>query len=201
MRNMHLPTVVYALAQLCSAACIPFDQALRHIGETQCVTGKVVRVEIGVKGVRYLDFCEDYRLCPFSVVVFSYDLKNVGDVRELTGKVVEIRGEVKEHDDRAEIILESRSQLGGEAASLPAMPKNFDVEQRGNFSPGISRAHNRTIRKKKAFQLCRPNFLKTLRTDAVLGHKDQKPLTAVYAEFAKKDQTSRSLCVLGDLCG
>jgi len=84
MLNMHLPTVVYALAQLCSAACIPFDQALRHIGETQCV------------------------------------------------------------------ILESRKQLGGEAASLPAMPKNFDVEQRGNFSPGQFRAaHNRTIRKKK----------------------------------------------------
>ena len=150
MRNIHLPIVVCALAQLCSSACIPFDQAQRHIGETQCVTGKIVRVEAGAKGVHYLDFCEDYRLCPFSVVVFSYDLKNVGDVRELTGKVVEIRGEVKEYDDRAEIILESRKQLGGEAASLPPMPKNFDVEQRGNFSPGQFRApHNRTIRKKK----------------------------------------------------
>jgi hypothetical protein len=150
MRNIHLPIVVCALAQLCSSACIPFDQALRHIGETQCVTGKIVRVEAGAKGVHYLDFCEDYRLCPFSVVVFSYDLKNVGDVRELAGKVVEIRGEVKEYDDRAEIILESRKQLGGEAASLPPMPKNFDVQQRGNFSPGQFRApHNRTIRKKK----------------------------------------------------
>jgi len=69
---------------------------------------------------------------------------------QLTGKVVEIRGEVKEYDDRAEIILESRKQLGGEAPSLPAMPKNFDVEQRGNFSPGQFRApHNRTARKKK----------------------------------------------------
>lgn len=150
MRNMHLPIVVGVLAQLCSSACIPFDQARRHIGETQCVTGKIVRVEAGAKGVHYLDFCEDYRLCPFSVVVFSYDLKNVGDVRELAGKVVEIRGEVKEYDDRAEIILESRKQLGGEAASLPPMPKNVDVEQRGNFSPGQFRApHNRTIRKKK----------------------------------------------------
>jgi hypothetical protein len=150
MGNIHLPIVVCALAQLSSSACIPFDQARRHIGETQCVTGRVVRVEAGAKGVHYLDFCEDYRLCLFSVVVFSYDLKNVGDVRELAGKVVEIRGEVKEYDDRAEIILESRKQLGGEAASLPPMPKNFDVEHRGNFSPGQFRApHNRTIRKKK----------------------------------------------------
>jgi hypothetical protein len=150
MSSMRLPIVVCALAQLCASACIPFDQAQRHIGETQCVTGKVVRVEAGAKGVHYLDFCEDFRLCPFSVVVFAYDLKNVGDVRELAGKVVEIRGEVKEYDDRAEIILESRKQLGGEAASLPPMPKNFDVEQRGNFSPGQFRApHNRSPRKKK----------------------------------------------------
>ncbi len=27
-----------------SAACIPFDQAQKHIGETQCVSGKVLRV-------------------------------------------------------------------------------------------------------------------------------------------------------------
>jgi hypothetical protein len=106
---------------LCSSACIPFDQAQRHIGETQCATGKVLRVETGAKGVHYLDFCEDYRLCPFAVVVFSYDLKNVGDVRELAGKVVEIHGEVKEYDDRAEIILESRKQLGGDAASLAVL--------------------------------------------------------------------------------
>ena len=147
---MRLPIVVCALAQLCASACIPFDQAQRHIGETQCVTGKILRIETGTKGVHYLDFCEDFRLCPFSVVVFAYDLKNVGDVRELAGKVVEIRGEVKEYEERAEIILESRKQLGGEAAALPPMPKNFDVEQRGNFSPGQFRApHNRSPRKKK----------------------------------------------------
>lgn len=154
MRNMHLPIVVCTLAQLCSSACIPFDQARHHIGETQCVTGKIVRVEAGAKGVHYLDFCEDYRLCSFSVVVFSYDLRNVGDVRELASKVVEIHGEVKEYDDRAEIILESRKRLGGEGASLPPMPKNFAVEQHGNFSPGQFRAPpNRTIRKKKGHSL------------------------------------------------
>jgi hypothetical protein len=150
MRKVSLPITICALAQLSGSVCIPFDQAQRHIGETQCITGKVVRVEAGAKGVHYLDFCEDYRLCPFSVVVFSYDLKNVGDIRELAGKVVEIRGEVKEYDDRAEIILESRKQLGGDAAALPPMPKNFDVEQRGNFSPGQFRAPRaRSTRKKR----------------------------------------------------
>jgi hypothetical protein len=59
-----------------AAACLPIDQALNHLGETQCVTGKVVRVTSGAGGVYYLDFCEDFRLCPFSVIVFSHDMKN-----------------------------------------------------------------------------------------------------------------------------
>ena len=132
------------------AACVPFDQARKHIGETECVSGKVLRVEAGSRGVHYLDFCEDYGSCPFSVVVFSSDLKNVGDVRHLEGKAIEIRGEVKEYDGRAEIILESARQLGGEAVRLPPLPKMFDVEQKGHFSAGRSRAAKRpTTRRKK----------------------------------------------------
>lgn len=138
------------LASASTAQCVPFDQARRHIGETECISGRVVRVETGSRGVHYLDFCEDYRLCPFSVVVFPYDMKNVGDVRELAGKLIEIHGEVKEYDGRAEIILESSRQLSGEAAKIPPLPKNFDVEQRGNFSPGQFRApHSRKTYKKK----------------------------------------------------
>ena len=140
--------VLFPLPSL--AACIPFDQARQHIGETQCVSGKVLRVESGSGGVHYLDFCEDYGSCSFSVVVFSSDLKRVGDVSQLAGKTVEIRGEVKEYDGRAEIILESARQLGGEAVRLPPLPKMFDVEQKGHFSAGQSHAAKRpTTRKKK----------------------------------------------------
>ncbi|HZQ20001.1 MAG TPA: hypothetical protein VFA90_14890 [Terriglobales bacterium] len=132
------------------ASCIPFDQARNHLGETQCVTGKVVRVKEGNRGVRFLDFCEDYRLCTFTVVVFPYDLKSIGDVRELAGRLVEIRGEIKDYDDRAEIVLENSKQLSGAAMHLPPLPKSFDVEQRGHFSAGSSRApHASTKHKKK----------------------------------------------------
>ena len=107
-------------------------------------------MESGSGGVHYLDFCEDYGSCSFSVVVFSSDLKRVGDVSQLEGKTVEIRGEVKEYDGRAEIILESARQLGGEAVRLPPLPKMFDVEQKGHFSPGQSHApRRRSTRKKK----------------------------------------------------
>jgi len=131
------------------ADCVPFDQAPKHIGETHCVTGKVVRVQASRKA-HYLDFCEDYRLCPFSVVIFAHDLKNIGDVRQLAGKMIEIRGEIKEYNDRAEIILDSRKQLSGQAAMLPPLPRSFDVEQRGHFSAGTFRSKkSRATSKKK----------------------------------------------------
>jgi hypothetical protein len=144
-------------------ACIPFDQARNHLGETQCVSGKVIRVKEGNRGVRFLDFCEDYRLCTFTVVIFPYDLKKIGDVRELAGKMIEIRGEVKEYDDRAEIVLENSNQLGGEAMRLSPLPKNFDVEERGHFSPGSSHAPRaRSTHKKKG----RPTLPAELPDDA-----------------------------------
>ena len=145
-----IPLVLVLLSVYSLGACLPVDQARNHLGETHCVTGKVIRVEAGSGGVHYLDFCEDYRLCPFSVVIFAHDMKNVGDVSQLAGKIIEIRGEIKEYDDRAEIILESNKQLGGEAAHLVPMPKSFDVEQRGHFSAGQSRApHVSKTHKKK----------------------------------------------------
>ena len=141
------------LAPNALAACIPFDQARNHLDETQCVTGKVIRVQQGGDGVHYLDFCEDYRLCTFTVVVFPHDLKNIGDVRQLAGKVVEITGEIKDYDERAQIVLENPKQLNnGLLRLLPSqpLPKHFDVEERGHFSAGSSRAaRKRSSRKRK----------------------------------------------------
>jgi|SRR5579864_593465 len=150
MRCIALGLALALLSLSAFAGCIPADEARNHLGETQCVTGRVVRVATGTGGVHYLDFCEDFRLCSFSVVIFSHDMKNVGDVRQLAGKQIEIRGEIKEYDNRAEIILESTGQLGGQASRIPPMPKNFDVEERGHFSAGQSRApRTRKTYKKK----------------------------------------------------
>lgn len=137
-----IPAFVALLALLFSARsasasdCIPIHEASQHVGETRCVTGKVVRVKVGVKGVHFLDFCEDQMSCPFSVVVFYDDLKDVGDVRRLAGRTIEIRGAVKIYDGRPEIILNRISQIEGGAAMIPPLPKNYDVENRGHFSAG-----------------------------------------------------------------
>lgn len=142
--------IALLLPSLSFGACIPFDQARNHPDETQCVTGKVIRVEEGERGVHYLDFCEDYRLCSFTVVVFQHDLQKIGDVRQLAGKVVEIRGEIKDYDDRAEIVLDDPKQLGNGLMRLSPLPKSFDVEQRGHFSAGTPRPpRKRKARKKK----------------------------------------------------
>ena len=125
-----------SFCSLLPAECIPFNDAKDHIGETRCVTGKVMRVEAGERGVHYLDFCEDYRLCPFTVVVFAGDLKHVGDVRQLQGRLVEIHGPVKEYDGRAEIVLRESRQLSGELAKIPPLPKTYDAERQGHYSAG-----------------------------------------------------------------
>jgi hypothetical protein len=116
--------------------CLPIHEARQHIGETKCVTGKVLRVKVGERGVHFLDFCEDQMACPFTVVVFSHDLKDVGDVRGLAGRTIEINGAVKEYDGRPEIVLSRINQINGGAAMIPPIPKNYDVENRGHYSAG-----------------------------------------------------------------
>ncbi|HKV80642.1 MAG TPA: hypothetical protein VJP02_21005 [Candidatus Sulfotelmatobacter sp.] len=134
--HVALLILLFAAPPAFAADCIPIHEAGQHIGETRCVTGRVVRVKVGAKGVHFLDFCEDAMACPFTVVVFSNDLKDVGDVRRLAGSTIEIRGAVKAYDGRPEIILSRISQIEGGAAMIPPLPKDYDVENRGRFSAG-----------------------------------------------------------------
>jgi hypothetical protein len=138
--------VATLLSSFAWSDCLSFEEARKHVGETKCVTGKVVRVKQGERGVHFLDFCDDFRLCPFTVVIFPRDLKSVGDVRQLTGRMIEIHGQVKEYDGRAEIILEEYRQLGGTGARIPPLPKNYDVEKKGRYSAGTF-SHPKAARK------------------------------------------------------
>jgi hypothetical protein len=117
-------------------ACIPAEKAREHIGRTRCVTGKVQAVRQLPGGTTFLNFCENYLLCPFTVVVFRGDLRHVGDVRQLRGQVIAIEGKIQEYDGRPEIILRNARQLRGDAAKIPALPKSFDVENKGRYSAG-----------------------------------------------------------------
>ena len=119
-----------------AADCIPVAEARQHIGEDQCVTGKVFRVKHAGRGITLFDFCQDSMVCPFTVVVFPHDLKRIGDVSQLQNQVIEVHGPVKEYDGRAEIVLQQLRQLGGEGLRIPKLPKNCDVENKGHYSAG-----------------------------------------------------------------
>jgi hypothetical protein len=145
---MKVVVLALALAQLSFSACIPIDQAASKIGGVTCVSGKVVKITQGLRGVQYIDFCDDHTTCSFSGVVFANDLRDVGDIRTLTGKTVEIHGKIREYDNHAEIVVSQSRQLRGDGVSLPPVPKEYDVEQRGHFSAG-SGAHVKEPKKPK----------------------------------------------------
>ena len=134
----HFAVLILLIAApfLSASDCIPIHEAARHVGETKCVEGKVLKIKVGARGVHFLDFCEDQMACPFTVVVFSHDLKDVGDVRRLAGRMIEIKGPVKLYDGRAEIILNRISQITGGAAMIPPLPKDYNVENRGHYFAG-----------------------------------------------------------------
>jgi len=137
MRRFSLPIALLAaflIATPAGAECLDYTQAARHIGDDACITGKVVAVNRSDSGTFFVNFCRDYRTCPFSIVVFSDDLRDVGDIRKLEGKKIEIHGHIQTYDGRPEIILKDIRQLRGEAAKIPPVPKDFDVQRRGNFS-------------------------------------------------------------------
>jgi len=128
--------LLWAGPVVAASDCLPIREASQHVGETKCVTGKVLRVKVGARGVHFVDFCEDQMACPFTVVVFPHDLKDVGDVRRLAGQMIEIRGPVKLYNGRAEIILNRVGQLTGGSTLIPPLPKNYDVEKQGHYSAG-----------------------------------------------------------------
>ena len=123
-------------AVLAASGCLSIQDAAEHVGEVKCVTGKVLRVKVGARGVHFLDFCQDHAACPFSVVVFASDLKDIGDVRRLAGRTIQIRGPVKLYDGHAEIILNHTSQVIGGSTLIPPLPKDYDVERQGHYSAG-----------------------------------------------------------------
>ncbi len=130
------------LASSCFGACLPISEAPNKLGSTVCITGKVLTVEQSPSGAAwFLNFCDQREGCPFSAVVFTKDLRDVGDVRLLAGKTIEVNGTVKEYKGVPEIIIRDARQLKGEAAKLPPLPKNFDVEKKGRYRAGKGKTH------------------------------------------------------------
>lgn len=129
-------------ASQCFAACLPVTDAPNKLGSTVCITGKVLSVQQSPSGAAwFLNFCEQREGCPFSAVVFTKDLRDVGDIRLLAGRTIEVNGLVKEYKGVPEIIIRDARQFKGEAAKIPPLPKDFDVQKKGRYGATRGKVH------------------------------------------------------------
>ena len=146
MRSLALSSLFATfllLSATCAASnpskhdCIPFSEASKHVGTTQCVSGTVMRVEEERSGVTFLKFCKDSPACSFTVVVFAGDQKKVGDIRQLQDRQIEIKGTIEDYDGCPQIVLRHTQQLGESAfVVVPPVPTDYDVERQGHYSAG-----------------------------------------------------------------
>ncbi|HVP41820.1 MAG TPA: hypothetical protein VMS96_00210 [Terriglobales bacterium] len=133
------------MATNCLGACLPISEAPNKLGSTVCITGKVVTVQRSPSGAAwFLNFCEDHTRCAFSAVVFTRDLRDVGDIRMLAGRTVEVHGALRQYKGVPEIVIRDARQLKGEAAKLPPLPKEFDVEKKGRYRAGQTKTKHST---------------------------------------------------------
>jgi hypothetical protein len=118
-----------------SPGAFSFVEAAKHAGTTDCVTGTMLHIENGPKGVTFVSFCNDAKTCPFSFVVFPSDIKKMGDIRQLEGKQIEIKGTIQDYHGHAEIVLRRTQQLGnGAFLVFPPVPTDYDIAYQGHNS-------------------------------------------------------------------
>lgn len=110
-RNRVQPVGVSDSAQAVTAPCVLFAEVAPLVGQSSCVTGRVLKVVTSKYGNTYFDFCEDYKKCPFSTVIFSQDREKFGDLAYLQGRVIEIRGLVSFYRERPQIIIRDPDQV------------------------------------------------------------------------------------------
>jgi hypothetical protein len=93
------------------AGCVDFHDSEAHVGESGCVSGRVLKVYTSKSGNTFLDFCADYRTCPFRGVIFASDQSKFEDLESLAGRQVEVRGSISAYQGHAEIIIHRPDQI------------------------------------------------------------------------------------------
>jgi hypothetical protein len=139
-KSVHAILIVLVISPFSFAGCLPFSEAAQHLGETRCVKGKVIRVDNLRPGFALLSFCDSGAKCGFSALVATPNTKALNDLQELQGTTVKIHGLVKDSNGSAQIELHDSRQLFLGYDGVPSFMKTFDVEKRGNYSAGTSRA-------------------------------------------------------------
>jgi hypothetical protein len=88
-----------------------YNDAKNHIGESAIVEGVVLDVYKTSSGMEFIDFCKNYKTCPFTAVIFADDAKKFNDINGLKNAKIDIFGDIKDYNEKAEIIISDPSQI------------------------------------------------------------------------------------------
>ncbi|PIR83070.1 hypothetical protein COU19_02800 [Candidatus Kaiserbacteria bacterium CG10_big_fil_rev_8_21_14_0_10_56_12] len=94
-----------------SIGTINYTEAPQHIGEIASVRGVLVDTYTSKTSTVFLDFCQSYKNCPFSGVIFSSDAKKFPDLETYVGKTITLTGKISSYQGKAEIVLNTPSQI------------------------------------------------------------------------------------------
>lgn len=86
-------------------------EAVKHIGETAIVTGMVKRVSQAQGGHIFLDMGAKYPNNLFTVFIPQSAAERFPNFRKFDGAMISVSGEIKEYNNKAEIIVTDPSQI------------------------------------------------------------------------------------------
>lgn len=147
---VHVGASTYSQAE-----CLSPDEAIEHIGETQCVSATIVNLERNDSGATCLLLCEDSQRCGLTAVIAPGDLPHFKNLDSLIGSSVEIRGKLQAIGGRAQITLQGRRQLRPQLASEDrplTLLREYDADHKGNYSAGKfshPKSARKTVKKKQ----------------------------------------------------
>ncbi len=90
---------------------IDFKEAPNHIGEGISIKGKIIDIYKSSAGLTFFDYCTSYKNCPFSLVIFSSDIPKFKNLSSYIGKTILVSGTIKPYSGKAEMVLNSESQI------------------------------------------------------------------------------------------
>jgi DNA/RNA endonuclease YhcR with UshA esterase domain len=113
MRNLvGFSMVLYAT---CTTAENPAEytavEAAKHIGEIAKVTGTVKRVSQTQAGSVFLDLGAKYPNNPLTVFIPQSAVQQFSNFRRYDGITITVSGEIKEYNNKAEIVVTDPSQI------------------------------------------------------------------------------------------
>jgi DNA/RNA endonuclease YhcR with UshA esterase domain len=95
-----------------SGGIYDYTEAVNHVGENATIRGTVIDVYTSKTGTIFFDFCKSYKTCPFSAVIFASSAGDFQNIKQYTGQNISITGTVTSYQGKAEIVIESPSQIG-----------------------------------------------------------------------------------------